>query len=278
MKFDLSLKSALVGLEKSFIKAFLNIEVNDVEELNVEFPKIEEKEADYLFKAKLQNTKEIIVHIEFQATNHKDMHFRMLRYLTEIYKKYKLPILQLVLYIGDDKMSMKNEISFDLLDTKIDYSYKIINIQELDCDRFINSHDSDMVIMAILCNLKDKDKNKVINTIIQRLNDINRDDNNSFKNSLLKLEILSELRNLEDIVKQEELKVLEKNISVERLPSYMIGYEDGELKGELRGELRGEQKAKIESALIFIKDMNLNPKDVANKLNIPLDEIMNRLT
>ncbi|NWF67408.1 MAG: transposase, partial [Campylobacterales bacterium] len=47
--------------------------------------------------------------------------------------------------------------------------------------------------------------------------------------------------------------------------------------GEYRGIFIGEQKAKLESAIIFIKDMNLNPTDVANKLNIPIEEIMKKL-
>lgn len=81
MRFDISLKSALNGLEMVFGKAFLGLDIRDAEPLNIEFPKIEEKEADYIFKAKLSNDQSIIVHIEFQTSNHKDMHFRMLRYL-----------------------------------------------------------------------------------------------------------------------------------------------------------------------------------------------------
>ncbi|MFW5990306.1 MAG: hypothetical protein ACOCP1_02770 [Campylobacterales bacterium] len=47
MKYDISLKEALSGLEKVFAKQFLDIDIHSAESLNVEFPKLEEKEADY---------------------------------------------------------------------------------------------------------------------------------------------------------------------------------------------------------------------------------------
>ncbi|MFW5990307.1 MAG: Rpn family recombination-promoting nuclease/putative transposase [Campylobacterales bacterium] len=159
--------------------------------------------------------KSIIVHIEFQTSNHKDMHFRMLRYITEIHKLYSLPVVQLVLYIGKSKLNMKNGININIQDTNIDYRYKIVDIKTLDCDRFLNSNESDMVILALLCDIESKDKNKLVKTILERLYAINSCDINSYKNSVLKLEVLSELRKLQDVVKEEEIKMVEtkaKNI------------------------------------------------------------------
>ena len=46
-----------------------------------------------------ENEKESILHIEFQTSNHKEMHFRMLRYLTELYKKYKYSLSHTILFI-----------------------------------------------------------------------------------------------------------------------------------------------------------------------------------
>ncbi|HRF57556.1 MAG TPA: Rpn family recombination-promoting nuclease/putative transposase, partial [Campylobacterales bacterium] len=224
MRFDISLKSALNGLERVFGKAFLGLDIRDAEPLNIEFPKIEEKEADYIFKAKLSNNQSVIVHIEFQTSNHKDMHFRMLRYLTEIYKTYKLPIVQLVLYLGSKKLRMKDNIAFEIEDTKLDYKYKIVDMKTLDCRVFLESDESDMTIMALLCDMDGKDKNELTRAILHKLFVLSDGDENSYRNSLLKLETLSELRNLQHIVKEEEAKMIDTRISVEKLPSYMIGF------------------------------------------------------
>lgn len=79
-------------------------------------------------------------------------------------------------------------------------------------------------------NIECKDKNKLVKTILERLYAINSGDINSYKNSVLKLEVLSELRKLHDVVKEEEMKMVETKISVEKLPSYMIGLEEGEAR------------------------------------------------
>ena len=100
-KYDVSLKDAISGLEGAFTKLFLNFEIKSASEpLNLELNKIDEKEADFVCKIIDTDNKESILHIEFQSSNHKDMHFRMLRYLTELHKTYNLPIIQLVIYIG----------------------------------------------------------------------------------------------------------------------------------------------------------------------------------
>lgn len=72
--YDLTLKDILSGLEKSFAKAFLGLEIKNAKALNVGFPKIEEKIADYICKIEDLKNKESILHIEFQTTNHYKMH------------------------------------------------------------------------------------------------------------------------------------------------------------------------------------------------------------
>jgi predicted transposase YdaD len=189
-------------------------------------PKIEEKIADFLCKIVDEDDKEAILHIEFQTSNHKFMHFRMLTYLTLLYKKYRLPVIQLVLYLGKGKMSMEDNISFDINTTKIDYRYKIVNISDLDCENFVNSDNSDLVVLGILCDFKNKDKKEVVKKIYHRLNELCKDDVNEMHNKILKLETFSKLRNLEDVVKKEE-EMLEFKIKISDLPSYSIGHEQG---------------------------------------------------
>jgi predicted transposase/invertase (TIGR01784 family) len=229
-KYDISLKDVFSGLEVEFTKAFLGFEIKEAEALNVELQKIEEVKADYICKIKDNEDKEFILHIEFQSDNHRQMHIRMLRYLTELHKRYKLPVIQFVVYVGRNKMNMKSKIEFENYQTKIDYQYKIINTSELDCSEFLNSDSDDLVALAILCDFKDRDKREVVHKITQRLEELSSGDYKRFRDKFLKLEVFSNLRDLTDIVKEEEKMITDK-IKVENLPSYQIGQEVGVNQG-----------------------------------------------
>lgn len=228
--YDISLKDALSGLEIEFTKAFLGFEIKEAEPLNVELQKIEEVKADYICKVKDSQDIESILHIEFQSDNHKEMHFRMLRYLTELHKRYKLPIIQAVIYVGKNRLNMKNSIKFSNYGTNIDYRYEIIDTSKLDCKYFLESNSDDLVVLAILCDFKDRDKREIVHKIALKLEELCKGDYNRFRDKFLKVEVLSNLRDLTDIVKEEEKLVTDK-IKVENLPSYQIGQEIGFSEG-----------------------------------------------
>jgi predicted transposase/invertase (TIGR01784 family) len=269
-KFDITLKDALQGLEKAFCKMFLNLDIISAKPLNTEFKKIEEKQADYIVKIKDKEQKESILHIEFQTSNHNQMHIRMLRYLTELYRVYKLPVIQVVLYLGEEKLNMIDCINFEILKTKIEYRYQIINSKELDCELFLNSQDSDMVVLSILCDLENKDKSKFIRKVLEKLYELNKDDENSFKNFILKLETVSELRKkLKPLIKEQTM--VADQISVKNLPTYEIGFEEGIEKGIEKGRQEGqlEEKRAIAFSLIEFHD----DETISKITGLPLKEI-----
>jgi len=227
-KFDITLKEVISGLEKAFCKSFLDMDIIEAKPLDSDLQKIEEKQADYIARIKDVEEKEYILHIEFQSSNHKIMHVRMLRYLTELYNRYNLDVIQVVIYLGKEKLNMKNSIEFNSHGTEIKYRYELIDTKTLDCELFLNSNESDFIILSILCDLEKKDKSKFIRKVLYKLYELNRDDENTLKNYLLKLETVAELRDeLKPIIKEEE-QMIDFKVKVEDLPSYEIGFERGE--------------------------------------------------
>ncbi len=263
-KYDISLKDVFSGLEMEFTKAFLGFEIKEAKALNIELQKIEEVKADYVCKIKDTSDKEFILHIEFQSDNHKQMHFRMLRYLTELHKKYKLPVIQFVLYVGREKLRMKNKIEFENHQTKINYEYKIVDTSKLDCEYFLNSNSEDLVVLAVLCDFKDKDKREVIHKITKKLEELCNGDYKRFRDQFLKVEVLSNLRNLTDIVKEEEMMITDK-IRVENLPSYQIGLSQGIYDGI------SQEKIAIAKNLIL---KGLDIQFVRDITNLSIDEVI----
>ena len=170
MKKDTILKEITKEAIKDVLKYIIKLDsVEDIEFLNIEFPKIENKKADVLVKA---NDK--IIHIEFQTKNDKEMLYRELRYYVEIQKNYKdFEIFQYVIYIGKEKLTMQNILKKH----NIAYNYEIIDMKKLDCEEFFKINSPEAVVLSILCDFKDKNEREIIKRILSRLLQLTKNEN-----------------------------------------------------------------------------------------------------
>jgi len=179
------------------------------------------------------------------------MHQRMLRYLSDILFEYEnLEVKQYLLYIGEWQCNMKNSINKDGLD----YSYVIIDMKNISCEELLKSDNPSAVVLSILCDFKERDKQLVVNTILRRLKELSNEQ--EFRNYLRMVSILSTNRNLKDKVKEGMNNMLK--IDIEKTPLYEIGFE----------------KATFENAIVMIKDFQLAIDDVVQKLNIKKEELL----
>jgi len=153
------------------------------------------------------------------------MHLRMHRYLSDILFEYEnLEVRQYLLYIGESKCSMKNHI----IKKNLNYDYAIIDMRDIPCEALLSSNDPSAVVLSILCDFEDRDKQIVVNTILKRLKELS--DEREYKNYLKMVNVLSTNRNLEDEVK-EGVKML--SVDIEKTPFYQIAEERGIEKGKL---------------------------------------------
>lgn len=97
MEKDITSKSILKKIAKDISTHILEIDVYDkITLIDKEFTRVEKRESDILF----ENGDKEIIHIEIQNNNHKYMHLRMLRYLSDIYFEYKSKsVKQYLLYL-----------------------------------------------------------------------------------------------------------------------------------------------------------------------------------
>ncbi|KJU83020.1 hypothetical protein MBAV_004786, partial [Candidatus Magnetobacterium bavaricum] len=77
----------------------------------------------------------------------------MFLYAAFIYNQYKILPVQIVLYVGDKPLNMKNKVESEM----IKYGYKLIDIRTIDCTQLLASDDPEDVILAILCKTDDVD-------------------------------------------------------------------------------------------------------------------------
>jgi len=260
MSKDIVSKEIVKKLVIDIAKYILNIEINDLEFIDKELQRVEDRRADVV--ANVDNS--YILHIEIQNSNDKNMSIRMMRYYTDIKQVTNLPIKQFVIYIGKNRLNMSNTIT----DFDVNYRYNLIDMKNIDCDKFIKMDTPDALVLAILCDFKDKDTQEVVNYIIKRLKEKSKNNDKMFREYMLMLEELSENRNLKEHIKKGEEMLTQ--INYEKLPSYELGLEKGIEKGIQKGREEGKREAKIEILKKAIKafySMGKNVDEIAEILN-----------
>ena len=269
MKKDLISKDIIKELLKDIAKYFLNLEINNITFLDKELARIEKREADIV--AKIDN--KFILHIEIQNSNDNKMAKRMLRYYTDILEITDLPIKQYLIYIGKQKANFQTKIKKD----KIIYEYDFIDIKSIDCEILLNQTSPEALVLAILCDFKNKNSKDVIKYIIDKLYEYSKEDSNKYRKYFMMLEVLSTNRDLKDEVKEIEML---RTVTYQDLPSWEIGFEQGLKSGVEEGIQKGIQKGKLEerkNAIKILYSMGINIDTIAQKFDITKEEVLNYL-
>jgi predicted transposase YdaD len=245
----------------------LDIDQEQVELLETEQHRIELRRADLVCRVQKKDSKErFILHIEIQNTNDKQMPLRMLRYFTDIQFAYpEESVCQFLIYIGKKHLTMSNIF----LARDFEYRYHILDLRELDCQEMLRRDTPDALVLAILCDFKDKPVNDVIAYIIRRLYELVNGDDNRFRQYMTMLEILSDNRDLQPNIK--EVEAMLTDIRMEQLPSYQLAFEKGQSQGIEQGITEGIEQG-IEKVAVSLLGL-LSHEVIASKTGLPLARI-----
>lgn len=158
--------------------------------LNVETPQVQNPRVDLLGEAESGD----LVHLELQSTNDMTMPLRMAEYCLRVYRQFRRFPYQVVVYIGDQSLRMET----DLRGPNLLYSYRLIDIRELDGERLLESPRVGDNIVAVLTRLNDVRGS--IRCILRRVAELSPGER---EKALLQLLILSDLRSLGDLIETE---------------------------------------------------------------------------
>ena len=227
---DIISRDIIKRLAVDIAQILLKLEVKDAEIIETQYQRIEERRADMV--AKMEDQKgAFILHVEVQNDNQSSMPHRMLRYRTEISLTHpKIDIRQYLIYIGKAPLNMPA----GLQQSGLNYRYTILDMHTVDCQKLIAMDDPDALVLAILCDFKDRPEQEVVHYILKRLKELNGDNESRYRESLKMVEILSTNRKLERLIEEEE-KMLTQ-VEQTKLPSYRIGMQQGKQEGKQEGE------------------------------------------
>ena len=233
---DITSKRILKNLIRSFAKRLFGFSVAEVELLETQSQRVEDRRADLVAKVRLPDGETFILHVESQNGNESNMPVRMLRYLTDILLDFPgLPVRQYLVYIGREPLSMADGLNMP----DFSYRYRVIDLRAVDCEVFLREDSPDAWVLAVLCDLGKRLPREVVHDILTRLQRHFAEHPARLREYVEMLEILADNRDLGlDIY--EELNML--NVNVERLASYRIGMEKGEMMGLERGLEKGLEK------------------------------------
>jgi hypothetical protein len=207
--------------EANFIRKILKIDIVQSEKITVKLQRTREREADYLEKVIDRNGQEFILHIEYQTHNEPDMVHRMLDYCSLLLRKYKLPIEQYVIFLGDGKPTMLTKLVY----RNIQFSYHLIDIKHIDYQTFINSDVPEEILLAILGNFKKQSLKTVVENIVNKLGetvDLSLESEKLFQQLL----VFGRLRNLQEKI-QDIMNSVSKYIDIKEDFLYKQGLEEG---------------------------------------------------
>jgi hypothetical protein len=249
-QYDKIIKENLEKVVLQLIRKTTDIEPVTGEILYPELNYTIEREADFLEKVVTRDNQTLIFHIEFQTTNEKYMADRMFVYAGLIYQIYRLPVRQIVFYIGKEPLRMNNTLKMP----SYEYNYELIDLQQISYKQFIDSAIPEEVLLAILCNFGQVDAEVVVEEIFIKLRLLQKSDL-AFGKSIKQLDVLSLLRDLQPfIVKQEQKMALTLKI-----------------ENDLRFQ-QGEKRKALEIATAMLRE-GLDKQTVAKITRLSPEEI-----
>ncbi|ETO39558.1 Rpn family recombination-promoting nuclease/putative transposase [Thermoanaerobacterium aotearoense] len=263
-KYDITMKNIFSDMADDIMSYFLGLQYTKIDELNIEFARVERRDSDMIFKCTTDRGN-VAVHIEFQSENDEKMPYRMLRYSLEIMEKHDLLPYQIVIYIGKDNANMKSSLNYDFGEQNIlDYKYRTINVGDIKYTDVLKTDYYDLYSLLPLMdkNRRKEEGEKYLERCVEAIKDIPLDINKK-KDIAFKAEILSGIVFKKEVIERVFSEVM-KMFRIEESETYKMIIE--------KGIEKGAKEEKISIAKKLLKE-GMDIDRIAEITELPKDEI-----
>jgi hypothetical protein len=191
-EYDVALKNILTRPGSSVLTQLTG--ASSLKWINVEAPKVSNRRVDLLGELPDGN----LVHIELQSRNEKDFPLRMAEYLFGIGRQYGRLPRQVVLYVGEAPLRMKNRIE----SPDVSVRFRLVDIRDLDGEQLLASTNIGDNVLAVLTRLGEQ--REAVRRILERIAAGRRGERDG---GLAELFIIAGLRRMEDEARREATKM-----------------------------------------------------------------------
>mgnify|MGYP001093442448 CR=1 FL=1 len=257
--YDRILKENIVTLLPKLSKKLLGIEIVKSEELKDKIQRTNEREADFLRKVITKTGEELIIHLEFQASDDATMLKRMQLYHALITHKYPLPIRQYVIYIANTLPKMRTQLNKEEVFT----GFELIDLRHIAYQDLLESDIPEEVVLAILGDFQEENQEAVLQKILKRLDKLS-DTPNTLNKYIHHLLTFARLRNLTDIT-EKQLETMGIVYDIEKDAFFK--------KGEARGFEKGKNEKTRRVVINLFKINKLSVEEIAKISELSLEEV-----
>ncbi len=247
----------------SLSKTHLGIEIAHSEELKDKLQTTLEREADFLRKITTPQGEELIIQLEFQTTDEQGMAERMQLYFAMLRQKYRLPIRQFVIYVGNKPPKMRTQLEPE----EVFQGFALLNLGQIDYKQWIASNIPEEILLAVLGDFQEKGALQVLKQIISKLIKL-IDDTGTLQKYIRQLVIFARYRNL--IIETEQtLKSMGITYDIEKDTFFQRGVE----KGRKQGKLEGIKEGKVHMVLGLLNSGKMTVQEIANLADMSVAEV-----
>jgi predicted transposase/invertase (TIGR01784 family) len=184
----------------------------------------------------LEQSEDLVLHLEFQTEPDETMGFRMLDYRVRVYRRFPLKTMhQVVIYLKPTQSALVYQDIFQLGETI--HRYRVIRLWEQSSEVFLKK--GGLLPLAILT--KSEEQIIRLREVAQRLDTI--------ENQGMRANLMAATAVFAGLVMEPEMiKTILRNDIMKESAFYQDILQEGRLEGKLEGRLEGKLEGKLEVA------------------------------
>ncbi|MEM9888417.1 MAG: hypothetical protein AAF849_21160 [Bacteroidota bacterium] len=249
--YDRIFKENAEGLFLPLVEQELGLKIKSIQAIPNKFARTLERETDFLYQIITEEEEKGILHLEVQTKDDHEIIYRMMEYHALIYRKYKLPIQHVVIYLGQKKSRMRSKLE----GKEVFSGFELLSVHELNTTQLLSSQIPEVILLALLSNYEEERTEAVLRHLVKELRAAATSESD-FKKYMNQLIILSRLRNLQETTIQTiSDMILEYDVEQDFL--YKKGIEKG-IKEER--ERLAQEMALLEEAKAVLAEERLRAK------------------
>ena len=199
----------------------------------------------------LEQSEDLVLHLEFQTEPHENMGFRMLDYRVRVYRRFPAKTMhQVVIYLKPTKSELVYQDSFQLGETT--HRYRVIRLWEQSSDLFLTSQG--LLPLAVLTQSSDPElKLRQVAEVLETI-----------KDTRIKANLMAATSVFGGLVLNPKLI---KTILRSEIMKESAVYQEILQEGEQRGLLKGKLEGKLETIPLLTR-LGLSIAEIAEELDI----------
>ena len=147
--YDKIVKENIKKSQDAILQYICKVNVTAWEELPRDVSRTIERRGDWLkIGSDAATNDKRLYHLEFQSGNDEDIDLRMLFYWVLYAERYKLPVNQYVIYLGEGVPTMPTILHRD----RVHFEFEVIAVNTIDYELFLHAENPESIIWAILAD------------------------------------------------------------------------------------------------------------------------------